>query len=187
MIIAAFLSHSLNLFSSRRHTLGSHYQIGFQVILFSRVVLFLKISFFILATKCACSSVSTVQLRRQKISISFRRRWWAIGWSSNPWSGGFERTRENQTTGLRSREMLHVPPGQGHPSRQLYGMVALDDLGHLCTAPAMEWVKCQLSRGLFITLWEKNHQGRNYFYPYLHWCLFSYPSLYEMSSSPCKV
>ena len=26
--------------------------------------------------------------------------------------------------------MLHVPPGQGHPSRQLYGMVALDDLGH---------------------------------------------------------
>ena len=44
MIIAAFLSHSLNLFSSHRHTLGSHYQIGFQVILFGRVVLFFKIS-----------------------------------------------------------------------------------------------------------------------------------------------
>ena len=52
----------------------------------------------------------------------------------------------------QAREMLHFPAGQGHPSRQLYGIVALDDLGHLCTAPALEWVKCQLSRGLFITL-----------------------------------
>ena len=183
MIIAAF--HSLNLFSSHRHSLGSHYQIGFQVILFGRVVLFFKISCLSWLQNVPVHQFLLCNYDAKK--ILFRRRWWAIGWSSNPRSGGFERTRENQTTGLRSREMLHFPPGQGHPSRQLYGMVALDDLGHLSTAPALEWVKCQLSRGLFITLWEKNHQGRNYFYPYLHRCLFSYPSFHEVSPSPCMV